>query len=100
MPHIKVVFLWPYARVGGVHPAYARAYAYQMVCIQFVHMHTANTACSSFYKILETPCYENNTIRRKVSTIQRRGQTSVYQSGPTTYGDGDNARPSHIWRHF
>ena len=28
MPHIKVVFLWPYARVGGVHPAYARAYAY------------------------------------------------------------------------
>ena len=28
MPHIKVVFLWPYARTGGVHPAYARAYAY------------------------------------------------------------------------
>ena len=28
MPHIKVVFLWPYARVRGVHPAYARAYAY------------------------------------------------------------------------
>jgi len=27
MPHIKVVFLW-YARVGGMHPAYARAYAY------------------------------------------------------------------------
>ena len=28
MPHIKVVFLWPHARVGGVNPAYARAYAY------------------------------------------------------------------------
>jgi len=36
MPHIKVVFLWPYARVRGVHPAYARAYAYayhSCICI-------------------------------------------------------------------
>ena len=37
MPHIKVIFLWPYARVGDVHPA--RAYAY--ASIPFVHMHTA-----------------------------------------------------------
>ena len=43
MPHIKVVFLWPYARVGDVHPA--RAYAY--ASIPFVHMHTANTAPST-----------------------------------------------------
>ena len=35
MPHIKVVFLWPYARVGGVHPAYARAYAYAYVVSVF-----------------------------------------------------------------
>ena len=36
MPHIKVVFLWPYARPRGVHPAYARAYAYayhSCICI-------------------------------------------------------------------
>ena len=28
MLHIKVVLSWPYARTGGVHPPYARAYAY------------------------------------------------------------------------
>ena len=36
MPHIKVVFLWPYARPRGVNPAYARAYAYayySCICI-------------------------------------------------------------------
>ena len=28
MPHIKVIFLWPYARPRGVHRTYVRTYTY------------------------------------------------------------------------
>ena len=53
MPHIKVVFVWPYARVGGVHPAYARAYAYAYdLCICIPPTQDESEADSRFESVV------------------------------------------------